>query len=74
MKISSFWLVKSKFIVFFFSCMMTEEEKKLTKKEYNGFDENVSLESLRKEIIKFADERDWNQFHQPRNLLLAMVD
>ena len=54
--------------------MMTEEEKKLTKKEYNGFDENVSLESLRKEIIKFADERDWNQFHQPRNLLLAMVD
>ena len=22
---------------------------------------------------KFAEERDWDQFHSPRNLLLAMV-
>ncbi|KAK3751786.1 hypothetical protein QZH41_013253, partial [Actinostola sp. cb2023] len=22
---------------------------------------------------QFAKERDWNKFHQPRNLLLAMV-
>eukprot|EP01080_Neovahlkampfia_damariscottae_P010463 gene10463-2985_t len=48
-----------------------EEDKKSD--EYTGFDENVSLEMLRKEMVKFSDDRDWNQYHQPRNLLLAMV-
>jgi dCTP diphosphatase len=33
----------------------------------------VSLESLRAEIAKFATERDWDQFHSIRNLVLAMV-
>ncbi|XP_051790685.1 glutamyl-tRNA(Gln) amidotransferase subunit B, mitochondrial isoform X2 [Erpetoichthys calabaricus] len=27
----------------------------------------------RKMQAHFTDERDWNQFHQPRNLLLALV-
>ncbi len=31
------------------------------------------LESIRAEIQAFADERDWEQFHTPRNLLLAVM-
>lgn len=31
------------------------------------------FEDLRKEVAQFAEERDWNQFHSPRNLLLALV-
>jgi dCTP diphosphatase len=46
---------------------MSEEKK------YEGFDKELTLEMLRKEVVQFADDRDWNQFHQPRNLLLAMV-
>jgi dCTP diphosphatase len=35
--------------------------------------EAVSLEELRKRMADFARERDWEQFHSPRNLLLALV-
>jgi dCTP diphosphatase len=31
------------------------------------------LEQLRASLARFADERDWDQFHTPRNLALAMV-
>ncbi|KAF3323721.1 dCTP pyrophosphatase 1 [Carex littledalei] len=33
----------------------------------------VTLEDLRKKMAEFARERDWEQFHSPRNLLLALV-
>jgi dCTP diphosphatase len=33
----------------------------------------VSIEDLRKDIARFATERDWDQFHSIRNLVLAMV-
>lgn len=33
----------------------------------------VSLEDLKLKMRNFADERDWQQFHTPRNLLLALV-
>ncbi|KAK5611678.1 dCTP pyrophosphatase 1 [Crenichthys baileyi] len=32
-----------------------------------------SMEDIRRMQAEFTDERDWNKFHQPRNLLLAMV-
>jgi dCTP diphosphatase len=35
--------------------------------------EAVSLEELRRRMADFARERDWEQFHSPRNLLLALV-
>ncbi|KAM1003474.1 hypothetical protein ACFX13_003840 [Malus domestica] len=35
--------------------------------------ENVTLDLLKKKMAEFAKERDWDQFHSPRNLLLAMV-
>jgi dCTP diphosphatase len=31
------------------------------------------LDSIRAEAAEFANERDWEQFHSPRNLLLAVV-
>jgi dCTP diphosphatase len=31
------------------------------------------FEDIRREVADFANERDWEQFHSPRNLLLALV-
>lgn len=33
----------------------------------------VTLEELKNKMADFAMERDWDQFHSPRNLLLALV-
>ncbi|KAG2669705.1 hypothetical protein I3843_14G044200 [Carya illinoinensis] len=35
--------------------------------------ESVTLDLLKKKMTEFARERDWEQFHSPRNLLLALV-
>jgi dCTP diphosphatase len=32
----------------------------------------MSVDNLQELLRKFADERDWNQFHTPRNLILAI--
>ncbi|CAL5337104.1 unnamed protein product [Camellia sinensis] len=32
----------------------------------------VTLDELKKKMADFARERDWDQFHSPRNLLLAL--
>jgi NTP pyrophosphatase (non-canonical NTP hydrolase) len=32
-----------------------------------------SLEQLRVRLAQFAEERDWNQFHNPKNLAMALV-
>lgn len=37
------------------------------------FSAEPTMEDIRRMQAEFTDERDWNQFHQPRNLLLAMV-
>ena len=31
------------------------------------------IESIRAEVQAFADEREWQRFHSPRNLLLAVL-
>jgi NTP pyrophosphatase (non-canonical NTP hydrolase) len=36
-------------------------------------DESQALESLRARIRAFAKERDWEQFHTPKNLAMAMI-
>ncbi|KAL2506363.1 NTP Pyrophosphohydrolase MazG-related [Abeliophyllum distichum] len=33
----------------------------------------LTLEELKEKMANFAKERDWDQFHSPRNLLLALV-
>ncbi|KAJ0485158.1 putative dCTP diphosphatase [Helianthus annuus] len=35
--------------------------------------DDVSLSELKNKMADFAQERDWDQFHSPRNLLLALV-
>lgn len=35
--------------------------------------DSLTLQELRQKLREFADERDWEQYHTPRNLLLAMV-
>ncbi|XP_063851298.1 dCTP pyrophosphatase 1-like [Scylla paramamosain] len=37
------------------------------------FSSDLSLEDIRTEQHRFCQERDWLQFHPPRNVLLAMV-
>jgi len=32
-----------------------------------------SLEQLRRQLAAFADERDWQQFHSPKNLCMALI-
>ncbi len=34
---------------------------------------DLSLEAIRQRVSDFAKERDWEQFHSPRNLLLAVI-
>ncbi|KAL3531052.1 hypothetical protein ACH5RR_010374 [Cinchona calisaya] len=36
-------------------------------------DERVTLDLLTKKMDDFARERNWERFHSPRNLLLALV-
>ncbi len=31
------------------------------------------LDDIRREVQQFADEREWAQFHSPRNLLFALM-
>jgi NTP pyrophosphatase (non-canonical NTP hydrolase) len=31
------------------------------------------LEALRRRLRAFADERDWEQFHSPKNLAMALI-
>lgn len=31
------------------------------------------LQELQKQILKFRDERDWKQFHNPKDLALSLV-
>jgi len=37
------------------------------------FRDDLTLEEIRRRVAAFADERDWERFHSPRNLLLALV-
>jgi dCTP diphosphatase len=41
--------------------------------ENGGFSTEPNLEQLRSAQAAFASERDWCQFHTPRNLVLALV-
>lgn len=34
----------------------------------------VEITTLMEQLAAFARERDWEQFHTPKNLLLALVD
>ncbi|KAL0369455.1 UNVERIFIED_CONTAM: dCTP pyrophosphatase 1 [Sesamum angustifolium] len=42
-------------------------------KQTGGGEEPVTLDLLKRKMDDFAKERDWEKFHSPRNLLLALV-
>lgn len=50
-----------------------EEIDKIEKHSAFTFSDQPSLENIRQMQQEFADERDWNQHHTPRNLFLALV-
>ncbi|GJN27038.1 hypothetical protein PR202_gb15018 [Eleusine coracana subsp. coracana] len=54
-----------------------EGEKKVVAMEEEVKEEvvavDVSLKQLSKKLDDFAKERNWEQYHNPRNLLLAMI-
>ena len=35
--------------------------------------EEHSIDALKKRVREFADERDWDQFHSPKNLSMALI-
>jgi len=39
----------------------------------NGNQESDSLEHLRRQLAAFADKRDWQKFHSPKNLCMALI-
>jgi NTP pyrophosphatase (non-canonical NTP hydrolase) len=39
----------------------------------NGNQQSDSLEQLRRQLAEFADKRDWQQFHSPKNLCMALI-
>ena len=32
----------------------------------------MNIKSIQKQLSDFADERDWDQFHNPKNLAMAL--
>ncbi|KAK6467731.1 dCTP pyrophosphatase 1 [Huso huso] len=51
----------------------TPTENETNAPERISFSAKPTLEDIRRLQAQFTDERDWNQYHQPRNLLLALV-
>jgi NTP pyrophosphatase (non-canonical NTP hydrolase) len=39
----------------------------------NGNQQSDSLEHLRRQLAAFADKRDWQKFHSPKNLCMALI-
>ncbi|CAI0387292.1 unnamed protein product [Linum tenue] len=48
---------------------MTEQTTEVAEEISNS----VSIELLKAKLAAFAKERDWDQFHSPRNVLLCLV-
>ncbi|XP_062505202.1 dCTP pyrophosphatase 1-like [Corticium candelabrum] len=52
--------------------MAGSDTKGLSKSNF-CFSKEPSLECLRNLQCRFANERDWDKYHKPRNLVLALV-
>ncbi len=40
---------------------------------YNDLSMGNNLEQLKQKILKFREERDWKQFHNPKNLAMSIA-
>ena len=36
-------------------------------------DEKTTIEKLKKQVQNFCEERDWTQYHQPKELAIGLV-
>ncbi|GFS00285.1 dCTP pyrophosphatase 1 [Elysia marginata] len=45
----------------------------VTRQDEDALFSNMTFEELRQANEKFIKERNWHQFHSPRNVLFAMV-
>ncbi|KAJ3680175.1 hypothetical protein LUZ60_016453 [Juncus effusus] len=50
-----------------------KKEERETMERGEKKDGDIGLKELSRRLEEFAKERDWEQYHSPRNLLLAMV-
>jgi len=48
------------------------EKSELLYSRDNSIMNNNDLETLKQSMREFADTRDWNQFHSPKNLCMAL--
>ncbi|KAK7088772.1 dCTP pyrophosphatase 1-like [Littorina saxatilis] len=55
------------------SARVEENSTNNSEKSAFKFTEGLTFEQLRAKQVHFIDERNWDQFHSPRNVLLAMV-
>lgn len=53
-------------------CSHSKQQNGQTGRRFN-FSPEPTMEDIRQMQAEFTEERDWNKFHQPRNLLMAMV-
>jgi len=51
---------------------VTESQTNVSTKSFQ-FSTEPTLEDIRTMQAKFVEERNWDQYHQPRNLLLALM-
>ena len=57
-----------------FSCLKSNRSVAPRSFSFIGMtDENTTLETLKLRIFAFAKERDWQQFHSPKNLSMAIA-
>ena len=40
--------------------------------EHHGYNRNMNIEEIQARLDKFAKDRDWDQFHNPKNLSMAL--
>ena len=50
-----------------------DTENKDKEEEFDDDVDDITIDSIKSRIRQFAIERDWEQYHTPRNLLLALV-
>lgn len=45
----------------------------MEKEEAKKMDNHTTIEQLKEEVRKFCEERDWDQFHQPKDLAIGII-
>ncbi|XP_076906717.1 uncharacterized protein LOC143562934 [Bidens hawaiensis] len=55
------------------ACVREDRHTLITVRDGEEEDRDISLKGLSQKLQEFAKARDWEKYHTPRNLLLAMV-